>query len=968
MNGNGSFLSRLGRGFLAAACVGAASLSLVGAEADFLSRTRQLTFQGKTGEAYFSPDGGHLIFQSEREPGNPFYQIYIMDLETGDLSRVSPGMGKTTCAFFQPGTDRVIFASTHADPATLEHQKAELEFRATGQKRRYAWDYDEWMDIYSARRDGSDPKRLTTARGYDAEGGFSPDGQWIVFSSNRDAYADPDLTAEQRKQLEVDPAFFAEIYLMRADGSEQRRLTRKPGYDGGPFFTADGQRIVWRRFDEKGLIANVFTMRLDGSDVRQVTAFDSMSWAPFPHPSGEYFIFTSNKHGFENFELFLVDVAGRRQPVRVTETDGFDGLPVFSPDGKTLCWTSTRTADKQSQLFLGRWNHGAALAALAAAPLRAAPEAAAPPLTPAIREEEARALVEILAAPEMEGRLTGTPAAARAADFIAGRLESFGLKPGVGEGWRQPFEFTAGVRVAPEGSSLAVAAHGEAEPFKLEEDFRPLPFSAEGELKEAGLVFVGYGLKVPGKPGEAYDSYAGLDVTNKIVVALRYVPEEVTPARRQTLNRYAGLRYKAMIAREHGAKGILVVSGPNSPNPGELISLSSDGSSADSGILAGSISGKTASLLLQFGGKNLKEVQSGLDQENPHFEGSFPIPAIRLGMAVKLVRERRQDANVVGILHPSPSAGPAEYVMLGAHYDHLGLGDGHSSLAESPGGEIHAGADDNASGVAAVLEVAHALAAARDAGAVFPRGFIFGFWSGEELGLLGSSHFAEHPPVPLSNIVAYVNFDMVGRLRENKLNLQGAGSSTNWARLIEKRNVAAGFDLSVQEDPYLPTDVTAFYPKGVPVLAFFTGSHEEYHKPADLPATLDYEGIARIATFARGLAEDLAKSPERPSYAKIERASGGGNRDAMRIYIGSIPDYATEVAGVKLSGVRGGSPADKGGLKGGDVIVEFAGQKIANIYDYTYAIDAAKIGQPILVKVRRGEEVVELTVTPEARK
>lgn len=337
-------------------------------ERDFLTRVRRLTVEGRrAGEGYWSPDGKRLVFQSEREPGNPFYQIYVLDLATGQTKRISPGTGKTTCAFFRPGTDEIEFASTHADPKSRQLQEEELTFRASGKERRYAWDYDPSMDIYAFNESTGALRQLTTARGYDAEGSYSPDGQWIVFSSMRDAY-NRALSDVEKKQLEADPSYFGEIYIMRADGSGQKRLTNAPGYDGGPFFTPNGRKIIWRRFDEKGLIADVWTMNIDGTDQKQITDFGSMSWAPYMHSSGAYFFFSSNKLGFENFEIFIADAAGEKEPVRVTYSDGFDGLPVPSPDGRQLAWTTTRSGGGGGQLFLAEWNHQKALEALKNSP------------------------------------------------------------------------------------------------------------------------------------------------------------------------------------------------------------------------------------------------------------------------------------------------------------------------------------------------------------------------------------------------------------------------------------------------------------------------------------------------------------------------------------------------------------------------------------------------------------------------
>jgi len=335
-------------------------------ESKLLSNVRQLTFEGRrSGEGYYNADGSVMVFQSERQADNPFYQIYALDFETGDIERISPGHGKTTCGWIHPDGNQVLFASTQDDPEARAKQKTELEFRESGQTRRYSWDYDPNYELYSFDRTTKEYQKLTSARGYDAEGSYSPDGKLIAFASNRNGFA-PGVSDEAAEEFERDPSIAMEIYIANADGSDAKQLTAVHGYDGGPFFSPDGERICWRRFAPNGLTAEIMTMKLDGSDQKQITRMNAMSWAPFYHPSGEYLIFTTNKHGFGNFELYLVAADGKSPPVRVTGTDGFDGLASFSPDGKTLTWTSTRNARKQSQIYLATWNHEAVMKALTA--------------------------------------------------------------------------------------------------------------------------------------------------------------------------------------------------------------------------------------------------------------------------------------------------------------------------------------------------------------------------------------------------------------------------------------------------------------------------------------------------------------------------------------------------------------------------------------------------------------------------
>ena len=329
-------------------------------ENQLLTNTFQLITDGaRSGEGYFSADGTQFIYQAEM-PGNPFYQIYLLDLESGESNRVSTGVGLTTCAWIHPTLDRIMYASTHEDPNALAKQAEELAIRASGEARPYGWDYDSSYEIYAADSDGSNLVNLTQAAGYDAEGSYSPDGRTILFASNREAYARP-LSKVEQGLLDDDASYFMDLYVMDADGSNVKQLTFSPGYDGGPFYNAEGTKILWRRFNPDGNSAEIWTMDADGSNQRQLTANGMVNWGPYYHPSGAYIIYSSNVLGHANFELFMIDPEGSSDPIRVTNTDGTDILPVFSPDGERLAWSTTRTPGGASQIHMGDWDHELAL-------------------------------------------------------------------------------------------------------------------------------------------------------------------------------------------------------------------------------------------------------------------------------------------------------------------------------------------------------------------------------------------------------------------------------------------------------------------------------------------------------------------------------------------------------------------------------------------------------------------------------
>lgn len=316
-------------------------------ESAHLKNVRQLTRDfNRAGESYFSPDGKTLIFQAEEsakgQEANPFYQIYTLDLANGATRRVSPGVGKTTCAFFHPSGKKVIFASTHLDPQAKEKYGPEIaaraEEKAKGIRRRYQWDFDGTMDIFESNPDGTELKRLTETPGYDAEGSYSPDGKQIVFCSNRSGPEN------------------LELYIMDSDGKNVRQLTKAPGcYNGGPFFSPDGKRVIFRSDRSKKDHLQLYVINTDGTGERVLTNdLDWVCWGPYWHPDNRHIVYAGANHavaGRPNYDIYWMDVESGKK-TRITHAPGADVLPVFSPDGKKMVWTSNRDGRQPSQVWM----------------------------------------------------------------------------------------------------------------------------------------------------------------------------------------------------------------------------------------------------------------------------------------------------------------------------------------------------------------------------------------------------------------------------------------------------------------------------------------------------------------------------------------------------------------------------------------------------------------------------------------
>jgi hypothetical protein len=622
--------------------------------------------------------------------------------------------------------------------------------------------------------------------------------------------------------------------------------------------------------------------------------------------------------------------------------------------------------------------------------------------------ERLRTHINYLASDKLEGRRTGSEGANLAAAYIAKEFSRYGLQRSIGydtqgmsvleadspNRYLQKFPYLAGVALGKNNVLSIQGPGGPSHDFRVGEDWMPLGFSSQSAFDDAGVVFVRYGITASELK---YDDYAGVPVAGKVAIALSGTPDGDNP--HGQFARYEDVLWKAIAAKQAGARALIVVAREKGFREDSLSKLNFDHGGSNAGLPVIGVSRSAAEILFSLGSLQESSLAQVESQTRSGSETKVALNGILLSISTDLIRREVEASNVVGIVNGSDPILKNEFIVIGAHYDHLGRG-GEGSLAPREG-DIHHGADDNASGTAGLLELARIFSSSSSPRP--RRTLVFIAFSGEEEGLLGSNYYVNHPLRPLENTVAMINMDMIGRMKNNKLIVGGVGTAQGWRDVIAIANLqskpitiaelanptrvpgkvtletgpngqllsaivhAQGFDLTLSEDGYGPSDHSSFYAKKVPVLFLWTGTHEDYHKPSDTADKINYEDETHILSFVARIIRSIDAGNARPVYS-VAKSESQGRTMGFRVYLGTIPNYADSGDGLLLDGVRDDSPAAKAGIKAGDRIVKLAGREVHNVYDYTYALGEMKAGQEYEVELLRGPERMKLTITPAARK
>ncbi len=566
--------------------------------------------------------------------------------------------------------------------------------------------------------------------------------------------------------------------------------------------------------------------------------------------------------------------------------------------------------------------------------------------------------IKSLTDPSMEGRGDGTKGLARAAHFLEKHYQQLGLKPAGTNSYFQPFTVITGAELKGH-NRFSVQEGTQKQELKLNQDFVPFSFSSPGSVS-APVVFAGYGASAD---EFGYDDYSGIDVKDKIVVVLRYEPAGFAEKAGNTgLTRHSQLITKAINARNHGAKAVVLVNGKLAEGEEDLLTrFGSVSGPENTGIVLVQVKNDVADRWFRAAGKSIADAQAQINHATKPQSFAFP-ESLHMSINVDIETTRATVNNVLAYLPGKTD----EYVIIGAHYDHLGRGN-YDSLAPSQIGQIHPGADDNASGTAGVLELARVFAPMKGQ---LQRGILFASFAGEELGLLGSAHWVQQPTLPLDKAVAMLNMDMIGRIKNDKIYIGGVGTGSTLKSTLEQADSKSNFKIEYSAGGYSASDHTSFVTKHIPVLFFFSGLHSDYHKPSDTWEKIDSRAAARLVDVVGNTGLQLAQASDRPAFIAVveDKPLAGGSGGGYGPYFGSIPDFGQVENGVKFSDVKPASPAEKAGLKAGDVLVQFGDKPIRNLYDFTDALRRSKVGDVVDVTVMRDGKPVKASVKLEQRK
>lgn len=569
--------------------------------------------------------------------------------------------------------------------------------------------------------------------------------------------------------------------------------------------------------------------------------------------------------------------------------------------------------------------------------------------SPKITSGEVTDHIKYLASDELAGRFPGTDGDKLTVEYIVNEFEEYGITPAGEDGYLQPFDYISEIKLGKD-NSLSI---GNGELIKGSgEEFTTLYLSANGTA-QGNIVFVGYGINAPELN---YNDYAGIDLKGKIALMLMYSPGYNNP-HDNPFSKYERLRIKCAAAKEQGAAGIIVVKGPESGED-ELVKLRMSGPGETMDIPVMNVKRSYVEYIFTNSKKmTLSEVQKNIDSLRTPM--SFESGGGMAQLKADLVRIKALTNNVIGKIEGKDPVLKNEYIVIGAHMDHLGDGLKYGSLHDSHVAEIHNGADDNASGVAGILELAQYYSTKKKD---LKRSIIFMTFSGEEAGLIGSAYFTKSELMKKYNVVSMINLDMVGRLTDNKLTIGGTGTSSIWQGLLDSLNKTYNFTAAYNKDGYGPSDHASFYGKDIPVLFFFTGLHKDYHKPSDDWQLINADGEAKVLNMVVSIVNYVNTLSAKPDFIKVTEEKKETNM-GFRVTLGVIPDYSSTKEGLEITGVKSGGVAEKSGLQGGDVITKLGQYEIKNIYDYTDALTKFKPGEESEVTFVRGTETKTVKFT-----